>query len=140
MAVAGKRKRSSTETLIRFVEKETGMKYKVKPQFVKKKPSWVKEKAGSRYYNVLDVEETERGVEVKRAIVKVSKLRGTITARGKRYPAVQPVIHELVENLYMQNRLRSVDRQHMREVLRKAHEYAAKREKTLARKFLGQAS
>jgi hypothetical protein len=133
----GKRKRGFTETLIKFVEKETGMKYKVKPQFAKKKPSWVKERAaGARYYNVIDAEETERGVKIRRAVVKAPKIRGTITVKGKKYPAVQPVIHELVENLYMQNRLQRVDRRHMREVLRKAHEYAAKREKTLARKFL----
>ena len=134
--MASKRKQSLTETLIKFVEKETGMKFKVKPRFVKKKPSWVKEKAGSRYYNVLDVEETGKGVKIRRAVVKAPKLHGEIAAKGKKYPAVQPVIHELAENLYMQNRVKSVDKRHMREVARKAHQFAAKKEKTLTRKFL----
>jgi hypothetical protein len=135
--MASKRKQSLTETLIKFVEKETGMKYKVKPQFAKKKPRWVKERAaGARYYNVLDVEETGEGVKIRRAVVKAPKIRGTITAKGKKYPAVQPVIHELVENLYMQNRLQSASKRHMREVARKAHQFAAKKEKTLTRKFL----
>jgi hypothetical protein len=133
-------KRGLAETLIEFVEKETGMKYKVKPRFVKKKPSWVKEKAGSRYYNVVDVEETGEGVKIRRAVVKAPKIRGTVTAKGKKYPAVQPVIHELVENLYMQNRLRSAGKRHMREVARKAHRFAARKEKTLTRKFLSRAS
>jgi len=139
--MAGKKRRGLTGTLIEFVEKETGMKYKVKPEFAKKKPRWVKVDGSGRYWNVVEAEEAGRGgVKIRRAVVKAPKISGTITARGKKYPAVQPVIHELVENLYMQNRLRSVDPRHLREVARKAHRFAARKEKTLTRKFLSRTS
>jgi len=138
--MAGKRKHSLTETLIEFVEKETGMKFKVKPQFAKKKPGWVKVDGSGRYWNVVEAEESRRGVKIRRAVIKAPKISGTITAKGKKYPAVQPVIHELAENLYMQNRLRSVDPRHLREVAREAHQFATRKEKTLTRKFLSRTS
>ncbi|MCI4409145.1 MAG: hypothetical protein JHC26_08645 [Thermofilum sp.] len=129
--------------LIRFVEKETGMKFKVKPRIVytrnrKVKAPWQKRSHEVSYSNYIDAEQTGKRVKIKKAVVQALAARGYIAAKGMKrpVPAVKPLIHELVENLYEQHHLKSLNERHVKRVTAEAHRYASKMEGKLTKKYV----
>ena len=129
--------------LIRFVEKETGMKFKVKPRIVytrsrKVKAPWQKRRHEVSYSNYIDAEQNGKRVKIKKAVVQALAARGYVAAKGMKrlVPAVKPLIHELLENLYEQHHLKSLDDRHVKKVTAEAHRYASRLENKLTEKYV----
>jgi len=129
--------------LIRFVEKEAGMKFKVKPKIVytrsrKVKAPWQKHKHEVSYSNYIDAEQNGKRIKIKKAVVQALAVRGYVAAKGMKrpVPAVKPLIHELLENLYEQHHLKSLNDRHVKKVTAEAHRYASKMENKLTEKYV----
>ena len=129
--------------LIRFVEKEAGMRFKAKPKIVytrsrKVKAPWQKRRHEVSYSNYIDAEQNGKRVKIKKAVVQALAARGYVSAKGMKrlVPAVKPLIHELLENLYEQQHLKSLDDRHVRRVTAEAHRYASRLENKLTKKYV----
>jgi len=129
--------------LIRFVEREAGMRFKVKPKIVytrsrKVKAPWQKHSHEVSYSNYIDAEQEGKRLKIKKAVVQALAVRGYVSAKGmkKPIPAVKPVIHELLENLYEQHHLKSLNDRHVKRVTAEAHRYASRLENKLAKKYV----
>jgi len=129
--------------LIRFVEREAGMRFKVKPKIVytrnrKVKAPWQRRRHEVSYSNYIDAEQEGKRLKIKKAVVQALAARGYVAARGMKrpVPAVKALIHELLENLYEQHHLKSLDDRHVKRVTAEAHRYASKMENKLTEKYV----
>lgn len=115
--------------LIKLIEKMTGMKYKVIP---------------NAYYNY---KERPHGFNVTKYTIlpdgRVKFRKVTIYVRhyktpklDKKYPFLRILIHELIENLYYQNKIRTEKDLHDPEIDVKGHNFAKLWEKRVMNHFL----
>ena len=116
--------------LIRLVERETGMKFKVKPKvYPNYKPKF------SKGWNCCKWVMDDRGnIKYTKATVYVSGYK-TKKLREK-YPKLRILIHELVENLWIQNHIRTEKDANKSENFKRAHNYAKLWEKRIMKKFM----
>ena len=131
------------DRLIRFVERETGLRFKVRPRIVytrgrRVRAPWQRRSHEVSYYNYVDAEEGGGRVRIRRAVVHALAARGYVASKGQRrpVPAIRPLIHELLENLYEQHHLRSLDERHVRKVTAEAHRFASRLERKLTEKYV----
>ena len=130
--------------MIRFVERETGLRFKVRPRIVYTRgrralrAPWQRRSHEVSYYNYVDAEEEGGRVRIRRAVVHALAARGYVASKGQRrpVPAIRPLIHELLENLYEQHHLRSLDERHVRKVTAEAHRFASRLERKLTEKYI----
>jgi hypothetical protein len=80
-------RRRLEERLISFVERETGLRFKVRPRIVytrgrRVKAPWQRRTHEVSYYNYVDAEEEGGRVKIRRAVVHALAARGYVAARG----------------------------------------------------------
>jgi len=118
--------------LIRLVEKETGMRFKVRPKI---RPHRRRRPLG---YETIDwkADDEKRKVVIKKATIYV---RHPSKSYARKYPFEQIVVHELLENLYIQNRIRyihTVSRKRAEKLLDRAHNFAKRYERRILKRLL----